>query len=302
MRIFITGGTGFIGRTLTKALVREGHDVTVLTRTPGAPSGTGRGLSFLAGDPLGQGEWQSAVADHDVVINLAGASIFGRWTKERRKAIRESRLLTTGRIVEALSGDRGRVRRLLSASAVGFYGFCGDAELDEQGPPGEGFLASLTRDWEAAARDAEAFGVSVALLRFGVVLGRDGGALKQMIPPFRWYLGSPMGSGRQWFSWIHEKDLVEIFLFLLGRENIAGPLNCTAPHPVRNEEMTTTLGDVLGKPTFMPAVPGFVLRILMGKFAETLLKGQRVLPGRLRDSGFGFRFPELNAALKDLLK
>jgi uncharacterized protein (TIGR01777 family) len=302
MKIFITGGTGFVGTTLTRGLVREGHEVTVLTRAPGVASEPARGLSFLVGYPVAPGDWQSSVADHELVINLAGASIFSRWTKKRMKAIRESRLLTTGRIVEALSRAKGKVRRLLSTSAVGYYGFCGDEELDEESPSGEGFLASLSLDWEAAAQAAGAFGVSVALLRFGVVLGRKGGALKQMIPPFRWYMGSPLGSGRQWFSWIHEEDLVGIFLFLLGREDISGPLNCTAPHPVRNKEMTRTLGEVLGKPTFMPAVPGFLLSILMGEFAATLLKGQRVLPKRLLDSGFGFRFPELKAALQDLLK
>jgi hypothetical protein len=190
---------------------------------------------------------------------------------------------------------------MLSASAVGYYGFREEGYLEEDSPPGQGFLAELSREWESAARQAEAFGAKVALLRFGVVLGRRGGALQQMIPPFRWYLGSPLGSGKQWFSWIHEQDLAGAILFVLRRGEISGPINCAAPNPVRNEEMTRLLGEVLGKPTFMPAVPSFLLRLLLGEFATVLVKGQKVVPRRLTSLGFQFRFGDLRAALEDLL-
>lgn len=301
MKVFITGGTGFVGTSLTGRLMREGHEVTVLTRTVRKDNGPFDAPSYLVGNPNEAGEWQERVADHEVIINLAGASIFTRWTRSSKKAIRESRILTTRHLVEALSKRRGAVEHFLSTSAVGYYGFCEDETLGEQSPPGEGFLASLSQEWEFAAREAERFGVKVTLLRFGVVLGRDGGALKPMIPLFRYWLGSPLGTGKQWFSWVHEEDLVRIFLYLLSPESASGPFNCTAPEPVRNEELTETLGQVLGKPTFMPAVPEFIIRMILGEFGTVLLKGQKVLPKRLMDSGFRFQFPELRGALKDLL-
>ena len=301
MKVFITGGTGFVGSSLSAALAGEGHEVTILTRS--SPSGREfpRGVSLLTGDPTAPGQWQEAVPDHPVIINLAGTSIFRRWSRSTKEAMRESRLATTRNLEQAISRGRGSVRQMLSISAVGYYGFRDEGDLDEESPPGEGFLAELSREWEFAARQAEAFDVKTALLRFGVVLGRHGGALHQMIPPFRWHLGSPLGSGKQWFSWIHEQDLAGIFLFLLRRGEISGPFNCTAPNPVRNEEMTRILGTALGKPTFMPAVPSFLLRLLMGEFATVVLKGQKVLPRRLISLGFQFRYGDLRGALADLL-
>jgi uncharacterized protein (TIGR01777 family) len=301
MKIFITGGTGFVGTSLAGKLIQEGHEVTVLTRTARVDDARLDALSYLVGNPGEAGEWQQRVAEHEVIINLAGASIFTRWTKSAKKAIRESRTLTTQHLVQALSKQRGTVKHLLSTSAVGYYGFCEDENVDEKSPPGEGFLASLTREWESAALEAERFGVKVTLLRFGVVLGRDGGALKPLIPLFRYWLGSPLGTGKQWFSWVHEEDLVRIFLYLLSQKGASGPFNCTSPEPVRNEEMTEILGQVLGKPTFMPAVPEVIIRIILGEFGTVLLKGQKVLPGRLMDLGFRFQFPELRGALQNLL-
>jgi len=301
VKLFITGGTGFVGRSLTGRLLEEGHQVTVLTRSPAGAAHLPPGASYIEGDPTKKGAWQESVADHDGVINLAGASIFGRWTDSAKKAMRESRIRSTDNVVEALESPRGKRACLLSASAVGYYGFHGDEALDEQGPPGEGFLADLAREWESSALKARDYGVRVALTRFGIVLGERGGALEKMVPLFKWWLGSPLGSGKQWFSWIHRQDLANAFAFLLEHDEISGPVNCTAPRPVRNEEMTEVLGRVLGKPTFMPAVPGFVLSAVLGEFGSVLLKGQKVLPGRLTDSGFSFRFPELEGALKDLL-
>lgn len=289
-----------MGTILTDAFLRQGHQVTVLTRgsrTGGAPAG----LLYLSGDPTRKGEWQEKVSEHDAVVNLAGPSIFKRWTKKHKAAIRESRLLVTENLAEALSHVKGRSIRFLSTSAVGYYGFRGDELLDESSSPGEGFLASLSRDWESMAIRAADHGAEVVILRFGVVLGKNGGALKQMIPIFKWYMGSPLGSGKQWFSWIHEEDLAAIYLYLLERRDLSGPINCTAPCPVTNEEMTRILGEEMGKPTFMPAVPKVVLNTILGEFASVIVKGQRVLPKRLLAAGFQFRFPELRLALRDLL-
>lgn len=302
MRIFMTGGTGFVGRTLIARFTAGGHEVTVLTRRARGAGELPAGARYLEGNPMEEGPWQGHAAEHEVLVNLAGASIFTRWTRSAREVIRDSRIQSTTHLVDALSSRKGQRTLLLSTSAVGYYGFCGDEQLDEKSAPGDDFLASVTRDWEAAALGAEAHGVRVALLRFGIVLGRNGGALKQMAPAFRRCLGSPLGSGTQWFSWIHEEDLASIFLFLMERQDIAGPINSTAPNPVTNREMTRILGKVLNRPTFLPAVPGFVLRALLGEFGAMLLKGQRVLPRRLQEAGFRFRFPEMAPALKDLLR
>jgi uncharacterized protein (TIGR01777 family) len=301
MKIFITGGTGFVGRSLTTRLLEVGHELTILTRSLRNVHPLPPGASYLEGDPTKEGAWQESLAEHDATINLAGASIFRRWTDAAKQVMRESRILTTSHIVEALTARRPKQTRLLSASAIGYYGFHEDEALDEQSPPGEGFLADLAGEWESAALKARESGVRVVLTRFGVVLGEGGGALEKMIPLFKWWLGSPLGSGKQWFSWIHRQDLVNAFAFLLEHDEISGPVNCTAPRPVRNEEMTKILGEVLGKPTFMPAVPGFVLGAVLGEFGSMILKGQKVLPKKLKDSGFPFRFPELKGALEDLL-
>jgi len=301
MKVFITGGTGFVGSTLSQKLIREGHKVTVLTRSLKGHSATLEGISYAEGDPTQKGLWQQKIADQDVVINLAGASIFGRWSDTAKKLIWDSRIQTTQNLVEALSARKGKETYLFSTSAVGFYGFHENEVLDESSPSGDGFLADLSREWESAAMKARDYGVQVSLMRFGIVLGRRGGALQQMIPPFKWWMGSPLGSGNQWFSWIHEQDLVDIFLFLVKKKGISDAVNCTAPNPATNRELTQTLGEVLGKPTFMPAVPGFVMSLVLGEFGSVLLKGQRVVPKKLLDAGFRFSFPDLRSALKDLL-
>ncbi len=302
MRIFMTGGTGFVGSALTKNLTEQGHSVTLLTRkirksTATLPSG----VSMVEGNPTEPGPWQETLADHEVVVNLAGASIFRRWTRDEKRRIRDTRIQTTTNLVNALERRKGMKTTLLSTSAVGYYGFHGDEALDESRPPGNDFLASVAREWEETALKAEKLGVRVALCRFGIVLGADGGALGEMIPIFKKGLGSPLGSGKQWFSWIHQQDLVRIFLFLIEREDLSGAFNCAAPEPVRNQELTRILGKVLGKPTFMPSVPGFVIRMVKGEFGSVLLKGQKVLPEKLQKAGFQFKYPNLSGALRDLL-
>ena len=301
MKVFLTGGTGFVGTNLTKTLVEKGHTLTLLTRRIREDRPLPHGSEYLEGDPTLQGPWQDKVAEHEVIINLAGTSIFRRWTKSAKKAIRESRILTTQNLVDALSSRQGMNTVLLSTSAVGYYGFHEDEDLDEESPPGDDFLASLAVEWEALAMKAENYGARVVPLRFGIVLGKEGGALKQMIPMFKWYLGSPLGNGKQWFSWIHIKDLANIFLYLMEEQDISGPIDCTSPQPVRNIELTKALGGVLGKPTFMPAIPAVAMQMVMGEFGSILVKGQKVLPKRLLEKGFRFRFPEIRGALQDLL-
>lgn len=301
MKVFMTGGTGFVGTSLVRRLTELGHNVTVLTRSIREDYRLPEGASFLEGNPTRKGAWQEKVPENEIIINLAGSSIFRRWTNKAKRSIRDSRILTTQNLVEALSGRTGKETIFLSTSAVGYYGFQGDTELDELSPTGGGFIASLVQDWEAAALKAEEFGVRVVVCRFGIVLGGTGGALGMMLPLFKWYLGSSLGPGTQWFSWIHQQDLVNIYLFLINQRDISGPVNCTAPHPVRNREMTEILADVLGKRSHLPSVPSFIIRLFLGEFGSVLLKGQKVLPKRLLDMGFQFEFPEFRAALKDLL-
>ena len=301
MKIFMTGGTGFVGTTLTQRLTQKGHQVSVLTRSIRTNRQLPQGASYVEGDPTEQGPWQKEVGRHEVIINLAGASIFRRWTASAKTAIMESRIRTTQHLVEALEARKNQETLFLSTSAVGYYGAHKDDALNEESPPGDGFLASVSREWESAALKAEGFGSRVVLLRSGVVLGKHGGALNLMARAFNWYLGSPLGSGEQYFSWIHEQDLAGIYEYLLEVKGISGPVNCTAPKPVRNREMTKALAKALGKPAFMPAVPGFVLRMVMGEFASVFLEGQNVLPNRLLELGFRFHFTDIEDAFQDLL-
>ena len=299
MKIFLTGGTGFVGKGLTKELVQSGHEVTLLTRSLRKFGSKPPAVSLIEGDPTQKGEWQESVGGHEIIINLAGASIFTRWTKERKQILRESRILTTRNIVDALDG--GSIKTFFSTSAIGYYGFHEDEELNEASLPGADFLAQLALDWEKEALRAQDLGIRVVLTRFGIVLGEDGGALGQMIPMFKKYVGGPLGSGRQWFSWIHLEDLVQAFLFLVDHPEISGAVNFTAPNPVRNKELAAALGKILNRPAFMPA-PGFMLRWVLGEFGSILLKGQKVLPQKLLQNGFRFRYPTIDKALEAIVE
>ncbi len=302
MKIFITGGTGFVGSHLTREFANRGYQVTVLDRSIKARGIFPPTVSFIETDSTVRGAWQEQAADHEIFINLAGFSIFSRWNDKNKQAIRESRILTTNHLVEAASWNKKQRIRLFSTSAVGYYGFHGDEELTEEAPPGNDFLAGVARDWEAAANQAKNFGGQVVICRFGIIMGRRGGALQQMLPIYRYYLGSPLGSGRQWFSWIHEQDLVNIFLFLFDQKNVEGPVNCTAPQAVRNSELTKAIGEALGVPTWLPSVPAFLMKLVLGEFGDLLLKGQKVIPQKLMALGYRFRFPTMKEALADLVK
>ncbi len=299
MKVFITGGTGFLGAALSQGLLAEGHSVTILSRSshhrnlmPGA--------AYCEGNPTKKGAWQNEVCKHDVVINLAGASIFRTWSEKNREAIRSSRILTTRNLVDAI-GQAPKNITLLSGSAVGYYGFRADEELDENSSPGDDFLAEVVQAWETEAKMAEQFGARVVLCRIGVILGRDGGALSKMLSVFKWGLGSPLGSGSQWFSWISLHDLVNIFIYLMANKNISGPVNCTSPHAVTNREMTKALGKALHRPTILPPVPAFVIKGALGEFSDVFVKGQRVVPRKLLDEGFVFAYPEIREAFAHLV-
>jgi len=301
MKTFITGGTGFVGSRLTEHLTALGHEVTVLTRKPPAgPHPTG--ISYVTGDPASGGPWQKAAAGHEALINLAGASIFKRWSEDYKQVILRSRLDTTRNLTEAAGRSGSSVKVILSASAVGYYGSRGDQELVEQDEPGNDFLASVCRQWEKAATAAETSGVRVVLCRLGIVLGRGGGALLKMLPLYKHHLGAKLGTGKNWFSWVHLDDLVQAFGRLIEAEGIHGPVNITAPQPVRFGQFHRALSEAVDKTQFAPPVPSFVVRLLLGDFGRVLTEGQRVYPRVLMQQKFHFAFPELQSALEDLVR
>ena len=294
MRITIAGGSGFLGEPLVRELLRNGHDVAVLTRNP-ANVRAGRAVQW---DGKTQGAWSAEVGGADVIVNLAGENVGeGRWTEERKRKLVSSRLDATGAIVDALRAAPPRTRTLINASAVGYYGVRGDETLDENGARGTGFLAELVEKWEAAARGAEPL-ARVVILRFGVVLAEDGGALAKMLLPFKLGAGGRLGSGEQWMSWIDRDDVVRMIVWAIGNSSARGVYNATSPQPVRNRELTRALGRALHRPAFMPA-PAFALRLAFGQMAdEMLLGGQRVVPGRAEREGFTFEVPTLDASLE----
>lgn len=297
MRILILGGRGLVGRQLAAMLVRQKHAVTVLARR--VPEGhTSSSLRYLAADTTRPGPWQDEVHNSEAVVNLVGQSIFHYWSQAYKEKIYRSRVESTRNLVEALPTKKGMV--LCNASAVGYYGDRHDDRLSEREAAGQDFLATVCVDWEAEALKAEGKGARVILARFGVVLAREGGALAQMLPAYRFCLGGPLGSGKQWFSWIHIADLLAAIDFALTNPAIAGPVNFSAPNPVRNAELAKELGNLVHRPAFL-AVPAFLLSLALGEFGQTLLASQRAIPEKLSHFGFNFQYPELTGALADLL-
>ena len=291
MRIAVSGGSGFIGQALVRRLLQRGDEVLVLSRNPERVR-LGHGIQWSA---------VNEVAGADVVINLAGENVGGgRWTAERKGRILESRLKATSALVDAMRRRPEKRRALVSASAVGYYGLRGDEILDESSPSGSGFLAEVTRQWEEAAHRADGI-ARVVIFRFGVVFGPDGGALEKMLLPFRLGVGGPIGSGRQWMSWVDLDDVLRAIEWAIDRQEVKGTYNITAPEPARNRHFGHTLGGVLRRPSFMPA-PGFALRLIFGQMAdEVLLGGQRAVPSRAAAEGFRFSYPTLEASLRHVL-
>jgi len=299
MKVLITGGLGFVGTQLSIRLLEEGHQVTVVDHSPEPRDYTPEEVKYVSGDTSEEGAWQKEVEHQDAVINLAGASIFNRWNKKTKKLIYDSRILTTRNLVEVMPRDRLRV--FCSTSAVGYYGFRGDEKLTEEDAPGDDFLASLAVAWENEARKAADKGVRLAMTRFGIVLGKTGGALGQMIPAFKRFVGGPLGSGNQWFSWIHMEDLLNAFMFVFENQDISGPVNFCSPHPVRNRDLAKALGTVLSRPSFL-TTPAFMLKLVLGEFGSILLEGQKVMPAKLLKHGFNFHYPEITGALEEIVK
>jgi uncharacterized protein (TIGR01777 family) len=317
MRVFITGGTGLIGRQVVQRLAKRGDTPVVLSRNveKARKDATLNGAEFVSGDPASAGDWTSAVDGCDAVIHLAGHGVFTEtWTEEVKRKIRDSRVLSTQRLVEAIAASPHRPRVLVQGSAIGYYGSRGDEILTETSPPGDDFLARVAIEWEGAAQPAVEMGLRVPILRTGIVLARGAGALGIMTPLFRIAPGAPIGSGgtlwpaagRQWMSWIHLIDIVGLVLLALDNPDASGPLNGTAPNPVRNAEFARQLSRALWRPyapwrfalPFGP--PDAVLRLVLGEVAEVVTSGQRAVPERAQALGYAFRFPDLPAALADL--
>lgn len=293
MRILISGGTGFIGRAVCEQLRPGGHRVTVWSRDPRHAAGMPKGVHLI--------QDLAEANDIDAVINLAGQPLVGqRWTARRKQAIRQSRIGTTEKLMRWIATQVNRPHVLVSGSAIGYYGSRGDVPLDESAAPGDDFAARLCRDWEHAAMEAESLGLRVCRLRTGIVLGPQGGALKQMLPPFRLGLGGPIGRGDAWFSWIHREDIARFIVWLIENDDAGGAYNATSPHPLPQREFAATLGRVLHRPAFLPT-PRFALKLLFGEGAELLLASQRVLPVHAIADGFTFRHPRLQPALEHLL-
>ncbi|HNV86492.1 MAG TPA: TIGR01777 family oxidoreductase [Candidatus Omnitrophota bacterium] len=300
MKLVLTGGTGFIGQALAQALLQERHDLTVLTHQPPKASASGSRLSYLHWNPDQKGAWEDVIGSAEGIINLAGEPVATRWTTRKKDGILGSRVETTRAIVRAMGDAQNSVKILINASAVGYYGDCGNQEPDESAPPGKGFLAEVCRRWESEASLAEKSGHRVVIMRFGIVLGNNGGMLKKMLLPFRYGLGGSFGTGRQWISWIHRTDLIGLILFALKNPLMRGGINATAPGPVTMKEFSDTLGKILKRPARLP-VPSFLLRLALGEAAGMLLSGQKVLPGKALRSGYVFLYPSLREALENCL-
>ena len=295
-RVVVTGGTGFLGTPLVERLRADGHRVVIFTRHP-------RGADDLRWEPEALStEAVRAIDGAAAVIHLAGASIAGgRWTTQRKALIRDSRVQSTRGLASAILTARQPPPVFISGSAMGIYGSRGDEPLTEDSTPGSGFLAGITVEWEREAL-AAASATRLVLLRTGLALDRSGGALPQIASPFYFFAGGPLGSGRQYMSWIHRDDWVEVVCWALASASVTGPLNATAPNPVTNREFAKTLGRVLRRPAFMPT-PALALRLALGEMAdEMLLGGQRVLPAKAQALGFTFRYPRLEPALREALK
>ncbi|MEG3968995.1 TIGR01777 family oxidoreductase [Microcoleus sp. T2B6] len=305
MKVAIAGATGFVGSRLVEKLQAAGHQVVVLSRDAAKasrvfPASAYPNLEVVAYTPAESGDWQKSIAGCDAVVNLAGVPIAEeRWTEARQQAILDSRTLTTAKLVEAIVNANPRPSVFVSASAIGYYGTSETAEFDETSPAGNDFLAAVCKDWEAAAQPAKNAGTRLAILRLGIVLGM-GGALAKMLPPFKLFAGGPLGTGKQWFSWVHREDVVDLILYALQNSQVEGVLNATAPNPVRMNELCQTLGEVLQRPSWLP-VPGFALEMLLGDGAKVVLEGQKVLPKQTLASGFQYQYPTLKLALEDIL-
>jgi uncharacterized protein (TIGR01777 family) len=298
MNITITGATGFIGRRLIERLAREPNQLHALSRRTNVKFGD-TAVWISKWDPMTDEPPPESLANADAVVHLAGEPVAQRWTPEVKTKIRESRRRGTERLVRAIAAQPRRPAALVCASAIGIYGPRGDEILTESSTPGHDFLAEVCEEWERQATAAEALGVRVAKIRIGIVLGKGGGALEKMLPPFKAFVGGKVGSGKQWMSWVHVDDVVGILCHALTHP-MSGVFNATAPNPATNAQFTSELASALGRPAIFP-VPGFALKAMFGEMAEMLLNGQRVLPRAIEQAGYRFQYPELAGALRSIV-
>lgn len=308
MQVIITGGTGFIGSLLSDVLIKAGHEVIVLTRNAARrPSSLAAAARLVEWDALTGKGWSQLIHADTVIVNLAGEPIEGggfipkRWTDERRKRILESRLNAGKAVVDAVENAAVKPQAVIQSSAVGYYGYSDDRILTEEASAGSDFLAEVCVQWEASTTAVESMGIRRPIIRTGLPLHKDEGVLPRLVLPFKLFGGGPMGNGKQYYPWIHIDDEIGAIHFLIDSKDATGPYNLTAPNPVTNKEFAKILGKVMKRPSWMP-VPGPALRLMLGEVANLALKGQRVVPARLEQSGYNFKFPHLEGALVDLLR
>jgi len=297
MNILITGGMGFVGQHICRYLLKAGHQVTACGRSAKQDKLAHSDFTYLSIDTSVKGDWQEQISQFDTIINLAGVSIFKRWTDTYKQSIYNTRIQTTRNIVSAMSNNTC----LFNASAVGYYGPCKDNSITESHPPGKDFLAAVCKDWETEALKAKTKNCRVIIGRFGIILGHGGGALQSMLPAFRLMLGGPLGNGKQWVPWMHILDLCRAVSFLIENDDSDGMFNFCAPQPIQNSDFTRALGKALNRPAVIPA-PAFMIRLIFGELAETLLTGQKAIPEQLLNKGFSFYFTNIDQSLSDLLE
>lgn len=306
LRIILAGGSGLIGRALTRELRQYNHEVLILSRNPGQATRVDDGVKIFAWDGVTQQGWGKLVEGADAVVNLAGANLAGesllpaRFTNKRKQIIKQSRLNAAKAIIEAIDTAREKPKLLIQSSAIGYYGPLGDQPVDEAGEAGKDFMAQVLQEVEQSTEVVETLGVRRVVTRSGVVLTDQGGALARLLIPFKLFAGGPFGNGRQVMSWIHITDEVKAIRFLIENSETSGAYNLTAPNPVTNAEMGKVMAKILRRPYYLP-VPGFALRLLFGEVASVVLDGQRVLPARLLASGYVFKYPRIDMALADIL-
>ncbi len=307
MKVAVTGGTGFIGSRLVDRLQAEGHQVLLLVRNVQKAQQRFPKAEVVAYQATASGAWQQSIAGCDGVVNLAGEPIANRWTENSKQDILESRSVGTAKIVEAIAAQQGSAQTnpkptvLVNASAVGYYGTSETAVFNETSGAGQDFLAQVCQAWESEAEKVTAHGARLAIIRIGIVLGPDGGVLAKMMFPFQLFAGGPLGDGKQWVSWIHREDLVNLIIKALTDSSVSGVLNATAPNPVSMGELCQELGNIIGRPSWLP-VPGFALELLLGESSKLVLEGQKVLPQKTEATGFMFQYPTIKAALSQILK
>jgi hypothetical protein len=305
MKIAITGATGFVGSRLVERLKSDGHQVLVFSRNAAKaekvfPKSAFENVEIVVYTPTTSGAWQDAIASCDGVVNLTGEPIGeGRWTPQRKQEILNSRKLGTQKVVEAIAKANPKPSVLVNTSAIGYYGTSETAAFDESSPAGSDFLAQVCQEWEAEAQKVKETGTRLVILRFGIVLGM-GGAIAKMITPFKLFAGGPIGSGRQWFSWIHRDDLVNLIIQALTKPEMEGVFNATAPHPVRMAELAQAMGEAMQRPSWLP-VPNFAIEALLGEGSIVVLEGQQVLPKRTQETGFNYQYANVKEALATIV-